>query len=305
MSMINKVRLPNFVVIGAPKSGTTSLFFYMKQHKNVYLPVRKELHYFSYPDLVKQAEGPGDRNTLENLCSDRSAYEAHYADVRDQTVVGDVSPSYLYFSQAADRIKNEIGDVKIMALLRNPLEKSFSQYSHLKRDGRETLSFYDALMKGEQRAEADWSDFWRYAESSLYTDKLKHYLSVFSEDRVKIMLYDDLVADPDKFMLEVFTFLGIDPSVKTDTSTIYNRSGKPKSKHIAEFFAKPNSVKSLVKKIVPEQFRITVRLKILDMNTAGKGTMDEPSKKYLKEYFAKDVDALESLLGRKTYWLHR
>jgi len=302
--MKSKVRLPNFVVIGAPKSGTTSLFYYMKQHTEVYLPVRKELHYFTFPDLAKQTKGPGDRNTLDNLCPNRKSYEAHYEHAVDQIAIGEVSPSYLYFSHAAERIKDQLGSIKIMTILRNPIEKAFSQYSHLRRDGRETLSFFDALMSEKDRAKAGWSDFWRYSESSLYTEKIKHYMKVFGEDKVKIILFDDLVTDPVKLMMEVFTFIGTDPSVKTNTSKVYNRSGKTRSKIVANFFAKPNFFKSMIKRIVPEQLRIALRLRIIEINTAGNWNLDERSNEYLKEYFSKDVNELESLLDRKTYWLN-
>lgn len=303
MNITNGVRLPNFVVIGAPKSGTTSLFFYLKQHPDVYLPVRKELHYFSYSELAKQIQGPGDRETLSSLCADQNAYLSHYANVKREKAVGEISPSYLYFSHTAEHIKDDLGPVKIITLLRNPLEKAFSQYSHLMRDGREDLSFFDALMQEKERATAGWSDFWRYAESSLYTKKLKHYLSVFGDDNVKIFLFDNLVANPAAFMREVYSFLEIDPTIEPDIKTVYNRSGESRSKMVADFFAKPNSIKSLFKIIIPERVRISVRMKILDLNTGEKGRVDEQAKNYLQEYFANDVADLESLLGHKTHWL--
>ena len=124
--MSKSIRLPSTVIIGAPRSGTTSLFFYVKQHPDIFLPVRKELHYFSYDLLKENVDGPGDQGALASLCATREEYEAHYASVRAEKVIGEVSPSYLYFSQVSERIRSELGEVKIIALLRNPVDKAFS-----------------------------------------------------------------------------------------------------------------------------------------------------------------------------------
>lgn len=297
--------LPNFVIIGAPKSGTTSIFYYLKQHPEVYLPVRKELHYFSYADLETQVAGPGDRDVLNNLCSDWETYRRHYNAVDGQKAIGEVSPSYLYFSHVAEKIKKELGDVKIVAVLRNPIKKAFSQYSHLKRDCREVLSFYEALHAERVRAHQGWGDFWRYTESSLYTDRLMYYFHVFGREKVKVYLFDDFVLDSEGLMKDLFSFLGVDHSFKVGTEEIYNRSGRYRSRFVSHFFSRPNLVKNLAKAIIPEWIRLPIRLKVLDMNTASKEAIDDRSRDYLVKAFSKDIEQLESLIGRKTGWLSR
>ena len=148
-------RLPNFVVIGAPKCGTTSLFYYLQRHPEVYLPVRKELHFFTFEEHSAQARGPGDDNVLANLCSTWPEYLSHYVDVGDEPAVGEVSPSYLASAAACPRIRERLGPVKILAILRDPVQKAFSQYLHLVHEGRETLSFVEALRAEEQRRDAE------------------------------------------------------------------------------------------------------------------------------------------------------
>lgn len=295
--------LPNFIIIGAPKSGTTSIFYYLKQHPDIYLPVRKELHYFSYSCLEKQAKGPGDTDALKNLCCNWDAYINHYKSVNGQKAIGEVSPSYLYFSQVSHKIKDQLGNIKIICILRNPIEKAFSQFNHLKRDYREELCFYDALMAEKGRVEKGWGDFWRYAESSLYADRLKLYYEVFGADSVKVVLFDDLMADSGLLMKEMFSFLGIDASFEVQTDEIYNRSGKSRLKFISDFFSKPNTVKSLAKSIIPEQIRVAIRMKVLDMNTADKDAIDDRSRTFLIEYFSQDIAQLEAIIGRKTNWI--
>ena len=159
-----QIKLPNFIVIGAPKSGTTSLFYYLGQHPDIYLPVRKELHFFSYEELSKRNHGPGDAEIVGNLCATYEQYVAHYRDVKTERAIGEVSPSYLYYSASAERIYSMLGSIKIIAILRNPIDKAYSQYMHLKRDGREDLDFTHALREECRRQGMGWSDIWYYAK---------------------------------------------------------------------------------------------------------------------------------------------
>jgi len=296
-------RSPNFFLVGAARSGTTSMWEYLKQHPDIYLPARKELHFFSYKHLATHAEGPGDKVHIKTLCSNMDDYIANYADVGNKRIVGEVSPSYLYYHEAGQRILDTLGVVKIVTILRNPIEKAFSQYSHLRRENRETLMFPEALKSEAKRRRAGWSDLWRYAESSLYTDKLEHYISLFGADNVKVLLFDDLVNDPNGLLRTIFSFLDVDSNVGVNSGMVYNRSGRSRSKFISNFLHHPNIFKTYAKKIISESVRIKIRMKMLDLNTAEKYEIDQESKRRLKQYFQNDVARLESLLGRKLPWL--
>ena len=297
------MRLPNFVIIGAPKCGTTSLYHYLQQHPEVYLPKRKELHYFSYEYMQRFAAGPGDKELLTPLCATRQAYEQYYQNVHTHLAIGDVSPSYLYYAQVNERIKAELEQPKIVVVLRNPVEKAYSQYMHLVRDNREPLEFYQALMAEKQRITDGWGALWRYAESSLYTEKLKKYLHTFGEDRVKILFFETLSRSPSLVLTDLFQFLGVNTQVTPDTSTVHHRSGKPKSKLLANFVAKPNVITGLAKKFVPESLRTAIRTALLNINTGDKGQIDEKSRAYLQEYFYHDVQELEKIVGKDLHWL--
>jgi hypothetical protein len=298
-----RMKLPNFIVIGAPKSGTTSLYFYLKQHPDVFLPVRKELHYFSYALVRENLHGPGDRDVLNWLCSNKQDYCSHYAAVKTEKMVGEISPSYLYYSQVSERIRSELGDIKIIAMLRNPVEKAFSQYMHLVREGRESLSFYDALMIEEQRRARGWNDMWRYAESSLYAQRLKKYIDVFGISNVKVILSEEFFTNQSEVMKDLIGFFGISENVHIDTSRIYNKTGYPKSELLAHFLTRPNLVRILARKVVPEGLRIALRLKITEYNTGGKDEIGKKSREYLSSYFHQDVKDLERMIEHRTSWL--
>lgn len=293
---------PNFLVIGAPKCGTTSLYYYLRQHPDIYLPVQKELHYFSYKQLSDNANGPGDRQVLSSLCSSQGQYSKNFDAVKAELAIGEISPSYLYYG-VHQEIKKDLGVIKIVVMLRNPIDKAYSQYMHMIRDQRETLSFHEALLAEESRRERKWSDIWRYAESSLYAERLRDYISVFGHENVYIINFDEFVKDSQTVMSSLFNFLGLDARVKISTDSIYNRTGKSRSTILANFLSKPNPLKSVVKHISPDAWRIALRLKIMDYNTAKKDEIDGHSREYLREYFAKDVSKLETMIGNELNWI--
>jgi hypothetical protein len=253
--------------------------------------------------MEKLVAGPGDKHILPLLCATRQEYEAYYKNIRSQRAVGDVSPSYFYFSEVSERIKAELGRPKIVLVLRDPIAKAFSQYMHLVRDNRETLTFYDALMAEKQRMQGGWAALWRYAESSLYAQRIKRYLQVFGADQVQILRFEDLSASPHLVMQDLFRFLGVDASFHPDTSAVHNRSGRPKSKILADFIAKPNVVTTIARRLLPESIRTPIRLALLNINTGEKDLMDSKSRIYLQEYFRRDVDEVEKIVGKKLHWL--
>ncbi|SCZ67291.1 sulfotransferase family protein [Thiohalomonas denitrificans] len=292
---------PNFLVIGAPKCGTTSLYYYLRQHPDVYLPVQKELHYFSFANLRENANGPGDEQILSSLCASSDEYNKHYAAVGSEQSIGDISPSYLYYG-VQENIRRELGAVKIVVMLRNPIDKAYSQYMHLVRDQRETLPFYEALLAEESRIEQRWSDIWRYAESSLYADRLQAYMDCFGYENVHVIIFDEFINDSQSVMVSLFEFLNIDKDVPIDTEKTYNRTGKARSIVVANFLNRPNLIKSFVKTITPDAWRIALRLKIMDSNTAEKKEIDSRSLEYLREYFKQDTEQLEQLIGKSLVW---
>jgi hypothetical protein len=299
----SSIHLPNAVIIGAPKSGTTSLYFYLRQHPDIFLPKKKELHYFSYDLLAKNTAGPGDKNALSTLCDTWRAYVQHYTNVNHQSIVAEVSPSYLYFSETSERIREKLGRVRIVALLRNPAERAFSQYMHLKRANRERLSFFEALQVEEQRRLAGWGDMWRYAESSLYATRIKRYIEVFGEHNVKILLSEEFFSHPIRVSQDLFAFFDVDSAFVPDVSRAYNRTGTPRFGFLADALVKRNLLRILARRLIPERPRRSLRSFLIDVNKGDKGEIDSESRTYLQSVFREDILELERILGRKTHWL--
>lgn len=296
-------RLPNFVVVGAPKCGTTSLYHYLRQHPDVFLPERKELHYFSWPYMSRFTAGPGDAYQLTTLCKTEEEYAAYYTPAGSQAAVGDVSPSYFYYadlpgSDLCARMKGLLGDVRILLMIRDPVQKAFSQYMHLVRDARETLDFGRALDAEPERTRQGYSAIWRYAESSLFTRRTQTFLDAFGRERVKPVFFSDFSARPQESMRDIFAFLGVDPGVEVKVDATYNRSGMPRSRLVAGLFNKSNPLVSLARRMLPLAVTTRVRDALQRMNTGDKLRLDEASKARLDRYFADDLVSLAKLIGR-------
>ncbi len=280
-------RTPNFFIAGAAKSGTTSLFHYVRQHPDVFMSRVKEPHYFCVPDFPERFEGPGDQGFNDNTMRTLEDYMALFDGVQNERVVGEASVYYLTFPQVATRIHKFNPDAKIVFILRNPVERAYSAYMHTVRDGRETLSFEEALEQEAARKEQNYQPLWWYKEAGLYAKSIETYMSVFSRDQLKIFLYEDL-ADSERVVRELLSFLHLRDDVHIDTSIRHNQSGKPKSRAMYEFFAKPNAVKEVIKPFLPKDFRQKLGQRAKSM-TLVKDKPSPKTEKMLARYFREDV----------------
>lgn len=295
------MRLPNFLVVGAPKAGTTSMHRYLSEHPAIYVPPKKGLHYFTYDHLREKINGPGDREAIAGFCKTFPEYESHFADVPSQCqAIGDASPSYLYFSSCIPQIQKYLGSsTKIIIMIRNPIDRAFSMYLHLVRAKRETLSFYDALQAEDDRLKWGWGDAWFYKAHSLYCSKIKDYLEAFGHNNVKVIEHNDFSNHTLHTMQEVYSFLGVDKTyIPHNIGVVYGKTGFY-ADGLTRFLAKRHPIKTLARKAIPARWLGTLRnMKYAYINKrTQKTTMpDARSLTFLRAYFSHDVTQLEQLL---------
>lgn len=289
--------LPNFLIVGAAKSGTSSLDRYLSQHPDVYIPPKKEAHFFSIPDFPPRFQGPGDEGMNQYTLRDRAAYEHLFDDVTGQKAVGESSVFYLYYPGTAQRIRESIPNAKIIILLRNPVDRAFSAYTHLIRDERESMSFEDSMAQEAARRAADYEPMWLYRELGRYTEQVKRYFDEFGRDQVKVLVFEEFVKNPSLYVREVLDFLGVDPDVSIDTSLTINESGKPSSRLVYNFISKPNGLKELVKPLFPAAVRERLGLRAKSM-VLQKVSMDPATRAQLEAYFTDEIASLAELLQR-------
>ncbi len=295
-------RLPSFLCVGGAKCGTTSLYEYLRGHPQIYLPKQKELHYFAAPDLLERKGGPGTRWVLESVVKDERDYRSRFADAEQDQIIGDISPSYLNCKGAAARIKSLIPRAKIIILLRNPVDRMFSQYMHLRRAAREKLDFDDALAAEARRDAQGWNDMFLYRQSPRAADSVERYLDLFGPDQVQIILGEELRGDLPGTVSDILGFVGADPDVNLDLSGEFNRSGMPKSRVLGRMIdASPAT--SLAKKIIPRRIGSVIKRRLQEFNTGERIELPNERRSEYLNWFEDDIRKLERLIGRSTGWL--
>lgn len=292
--------LPNFFLIGAAKAGTTSFFGFLTQHPEVYGPALKEPNYFALGGAPAAFKGPGDDATVNRLSvHDGAAYEELFRGAGRAAAVGEASTLYLYAPEAPAAIRRQAADARLIVILRNPVERAYSAFLHLRRDQREPLAdFAAALAREEARIAAGWQHLWHYRRAGLYSEQLGRYLEHFPRERLLIHLYDDLVSRPGDLLRETFRFLGVDADFEPDVSRRANVAGQPRSKLLHRILIGQNPIKSLAKRLVPERPRRRLWALLFGRNIRrGRPPMPADARAGLEEYFRPEVDRLSSLLG--------
>jgi len=210
----NRRANPDYIVVGGQKCGTTSLHDYIKRHPNIVPPFKKDSSFF-------------DANYFRGY----AWYQAHFPlqsqmdNLRakgERFVTGEVTTTYMFHPLAAERTAKHLTDVKFIALLRNPAIRAYSQYQHMKRTGREELSFHDAIAKedermngilervksGDDEAHMIYRNF-SYKSRGRYAEQLQRWFKHFQREQFLILKSKDLFTDPEQFCKTVYDFLGL------------------------------------------------------------------------------------------------
>jgi len=292
---------PKLLVGGVSKSGTTALYHYLLQHPEICLSKKKELHYFSRQWLERSVSGPGDRFVLAEIPKTFDDYLSYFRHCNEKKVAIDISPSYLFHYQSADTIKEHLGDAKIIFILRNPIEKSFSQYMHNVSEGLEKLNFEQALAAESKRESEGYSDMWLYKKSGLYADAIEYYKKVLGSVNVRLFYYEEYLRDPAFVLREICKFAGVNSEFEFKEVFDINRSGRPKSVLLARLIS-PNTFTYFLRRIIPNALGQYIRRSIKYSNISEKPTMSEKTRAELSVFFAEDVSRVESIIGHKVGW---
>ena len=297
-------RLPTFLVIGAAKSGTTALWSFLRQHPQVFMPDLKEPHHFAFePDRPAPVyRGPG-ATIHRDAVTDPNDYRGLFGGAGEATAIGEASALYLYLPDAAARIYAAIPDARLVAVLRQPADRAFSSYLHLKRQGREPAHDFEAALALEPERIADeWGFLWRYRDLGHYPLQLRAYLDRFGSDRLLIHLYDDLVRDPVDVMRRTYAFLGVDPSFVPDVSARSNVGGVPRGWR-GRLLGRGSPLRRGVSVLVPGRLRRWAGA-LADRQALTREAIAPDTRRSLTGEFRSEIEDLGSLLGRDlSAWL--
>ena len=209
--------LPQFVIAGAPKAGTTALHAALATHPGLYLsPVKEPKFYLTdgRPPPRNGQRGPGDAHSAQEWIWRRVDYEALFAGAPAGTVRGESTPFYLYDRAAQRRLVADVPDVKVVVVVRDPVDRAHSNWAHLRADGLEPVAdFLAGVRLEEQRIAAGWAPFWHYRGLSSYGAQLRDLYALVPRERVLLLRYRQLVDTPTETLDRVSAFLGVEPGV--------------------------------------------------------------------------------------------
>ena len=297
-------RWPNTFIIGAMKAGTTALYAALDQHPDVFMSPLKEPNFFAFatdpPDFQAPIERqPGGINHAS--ITDPVAYRQLFAGATTETIVGEASHWSLYWPPAPDNIKQYVPGARIIAILRHPVERAYSEYLHFVRDGHEPLDFMEALDAEPERIERRWA-MGRYVDRGFYSEQLRRYTERFSDNQLHVILHDDLVHNMDGVMHRLFEFLGVDPSFEPNLDRRINKSGVPKRQWLHNLLMVLQPIHEVMRPLVPEP--LVDRVLVLKNRNLEKPPMPVEARERLMQTYRDDIRNLEQLIERDlSAWL--
>lgn len=305
--------LPTFLVVGAVKAGTTSLHEYLQQHPQIYMSPVKETNYFSDADMLfdnfnvdykqdisvdldKYLAGPMDKKIHIAHVRNWEQYQLLFKHVANEIAVGEVSNSYLYAPDTANAIKNKLPDARIVMILRNPVERLYSQFlMNLKLGKIIEKDLLKEINADENKKIKGWGVSHLYLEIGNYYEQVKRYYDTFPKEQIKVILYDDYKHNPAEVMADLFGFLGVDASYTIDSGQRYNEAGMPRFGKV-NYWLTQIGVYGLVKRLFPENLKD--RLKQIIYTKKNIPTMSKAEKEWLNGYYRDNILQLSRLINR-------
>jgi hypothetical protein len=299
-------QLPNFIVLGTAKAGTSSLYAYLKQHPDVYLSPTTELNFFAHEGRDLDFHGPGDLKYIwdDSLVTTYDDYCKQFEGVHREIAIGEISTHNLYAEQAPTLIKRYVPNVKMIAILRQPADRAFSAFAHMIRDGREEIKDFRAALARELTCIHDnWEPLWHYRSMGFYGAQLSRYYEIFDRDQIRVYLYEDFAACPLEIVQDIFGFIGVDSNFVPDMSEKYNISTMPRSRQLHEMMTGKSAIRSALRRLLPAALRSRTGRFILEHNVQ-RLQLAPSMRRELTDGYRADIGLLEKLLNRDlSRWL--
>lgn len=272
--------LPNFLIIGAPKAGTTSLYEHFRAHPQIFMPRIKEPRWFGY-------DGSGDR--LKFPVQSLAEYEALFEGAADAIAIGEATPHYLLYPQAAERIHAAIPEARLIAALRNPVDRAHSIYEMNRRNKgvNADLPFAAALAADPNLRES-------------YAPHLARFFALFPAAQIRVILLEDLEARPGETLAELFGFLGVEPGFRPEMK-IANPGGAPRNRLLHSVLSNKRLI-AAARDILPES--LIAPFKALRSRNLEKRPLGAAERRAAAEIFREDIARTSALIGRDlSHWL--
>ncbi len=311
---------PNFFLVGAAKSGTTSLHAYLRQHPQIYVSPIKEPCYFAdevrpehmgkellraHAHTQRELEAwmaePNQEKCPDAVVADWESYRKLFAGVKNEMAIGEASVSYLWSPTAPRHIAERIPEARILMILRDPVERAFSHYLDFLTAGAVRHSFREHIRLAMEYRENRMCCYHPFLEFGCYAVQVQRYLELFPREQLHIMFYQDFQSDPALAMKGIFRFLKVDPDIPVDMSKRHRQPRVPRF-GTAGYLLKRMGIWQRGRRLIPN--RIASRLKPLALAPRSSLAMDTKDRAYLLSYYRDGIRDLEDLLNRDlSSWL--
>jgi hypothetical protein len=307
-------RAPNFFLAGAPKAGTTSLYRYLDQHPQIYMSPIKEPSYFAEEmrfgnfteewkkmaaarneALREYLDGPVKEKFSGGPVEEWTDYGKLFQQVKGESAIGEASVCYLWSKTAARNIASVFPDAKILVVLRNPIERAFSQYRHMLSFAGSHVTFgehIDASLRSKSTRIGELNPF---LEFGFYYQQLRRYFDLFPRERIGISFHADYLQSPQAMLHDTFGFLGVDPSFAPDFSERHMRAAIPRWYTINRMLKRSGAWR-LMRDFSPLRLRRKLRSVVFEPRHSIRPEASDCAR--LAEYYRDDVMNLSSLLSR-------
>lgn len=286
------MKLPDFLVVGAQKSGTTTLFVLLTKHPQLFLPARKEVQFFSSPILYPKGLNWYAREFF-TACPDGK-------------LAGEVSPQYMYSTQIAQRVHDGLPEAKIIAILRDPIDRAWSHYQMTCRREQERRppeeAFAAAFVTDETDTEAPETA--RYFQFSDYERVLSEYLRLYGRKNMLVLFQEDLDRQPKAVLRRVYDFLGIEEAIPENVGVRVHQSGDVRFKALARLTKENNILRRALRALVPRRLRPTIVFWTEIFNIRPQKGDDVPKalRRDYADFTARQVAFLEREFGLTPPW---
>ena len=283
-------RIPNFFVVGAARSGTTSLSRYLAEHPQVYMSPVKEPGYFAR-DVISGWR-LRDENPRDSCVLDWEGYQNLFRGVTGEAAIGEASTVYLISPAAPGEIRAAVPHARIIIMLRSPIERSLSTYLMLRRNGRLRATFSDVL-RSETGCLAEWRRM--ILETRKVAGGVGRFLRTFPGPQVRWYLHEAFSSDSLEVMQSIYSFLGVDPRFRPDVGRRYNRAILPRAPVLSPAVRKAG-LTTLAGRLVPSTARSLLRRAFY--SDGSRLPLQAADRALLADYFREDVTELSHLLAR-------
>jgi len=300
------MKLPNFIIIGAQKCGTTALYQALCQHPDIYMSPIKEPFFFAL-NCAPPPYSIRNEEYAQMLCYTWESYVALFQGATQQRAIGEASAIYLSNYQTertAANIQARLPDVRLIAIVRQPVDRAFSAFQFYRARGYEPCKdFISALAAEPARLGADWPPDLRYTLNGYYFANLKPYFDRFPRQQIRVYLYEDWDQRPQAVLRDIFAFLGVDDTISIEPKRI-NITIQFRWPWLHRFLNQPNQTRQMLETILRGRLRTRVYGKLSAYNRRLPPVLAPELRQTFTQRYRSDIEQLQTLIGRDlSHWM--